>query len=394
MDNFVDMQKIIAVLKKSWWVFAICVIVSAATSFIVSNQIPPVYRAKTTLMVGHFLDTRNLNREELQVAEALAQTYAEMVLRQRVLQRVLDEVPVHDDWRFLREQMSVDLISGTRLFEISVDWDDRQTALILAEETARQMILLSPAGMENPDSEEQLFLQQEMRNLQSTIETGQQRLQGLQAQLDAATSEEEIARLEGEIASLQNLMINWQNTYTQMVELVGNDTSPNQLSVMEPAHVNPDPVWPRKSLIILIGAGLGFIVAAGFVITYEFFLGKQESVSDGIVESQISLVSKNGGQRKAVVHIRNVDDTVQSTDQLLNQLQQNLSTLSQDFQKLELLSLKDAANYLNMDISEAFHVLQENEIPIIQLGCVFRVRREDLETYLVENMLEIRKDQE
>jgi capsular polysaccharide biosynthesis protein len=391
MENLVDTKKIIAVLRKSWWVFAVCIIYGAVMGILVTSKQKPVYRAQTTLMVGQLLDATQLNRDELQVTDALAQTYAQMVRRQGVMQNSLDHVPVNVGWQDLSKKVDVSVVEGTQLFEVGVDWGDPFTAQALAEEIARQTVLLGPSVNQNTNSDSQTFIRQEISNLQTMIESGQERLRGLEAQLSEAPSETERAGLQGQITSLQNLLIGWQNTYTQMLEHVNTDTSPNKLSVIEPAYVDPEPVWPRKEVNALFGAGLGLLLASAFIFYSEFFQESLISMASEGAAFGVPQSAANGHQPAPVLTIAQQNAASTGTSQLLSQLQQHVANMGQDLEKLELLSLQDAAGYLSMDVSDTFHMLQESEVPVIQLGSVFRVRRDDLDAYLSNNKLDLKK---
>jgi len=51
----------------------------------------------------------------------------------------------------------------------------------------------------------------------------------------------------------------------------------------------------------------------------------------------------------------------------------------------ELLSLKEAANYLTISVSTLKRLIQAKKIPVLKIGRIYRIDKEDLIKFIDEN---------
>lgn len=271
MNDFIDLQRLIVIILRRWWLLVVVTALAALLGYTISQRQPRVYRATTTVLVGQIFQSTNLDRQDLLTSELVAQTYSNMVRRQPILQAVVDSLGLVQSWQQLRSQVSVDVMEGTQLIQITVEADSPSAAQTIADEVARQMILFDPTGGDpEVDAGVRLFVQQQLENLQARIDSGQSKLTSLESEMVTAESAEQLSELQGEANTLEGLITNWENTYAQLLGFLQTGQSPNTLTVIEPAQADPKPVRPQVQMIVFLGGGLGAFLALGLIFLLEY----------------------------------------------------------------------------------------------------------------------------
>src|SRR6266545_3276243 len=128
-------------LRRWWWLLLAATLIAAASSYLFVRDQPPLYEAKTTLLIGRAFENPNPTSNELTLGQQLATTYADLAQRQPVrLQTMaalgLDSLP----------QYNARALPNGQLLEIAVIDTDPQRAMAVANELARQLILQSPTA--------------------------------------------------------------------------------------------------------------------------------------------------------------------------------------------------------------------------------------------------------
>ena len=172
-------------------------IVAATLGYLISIKQTSIYQATTTILIGQTIQSADLNRTDIQTSEALALTYANMTLRQPILQRVIDSLNLGIGWRTLRNRVEADPITGTQLLEISVEAESPELARMIADQVAIQLISLSPRNGSDTDNESlSTFNRQQIQYLQEKIISEQKKIQALESSILRAGDSEQIADLE------------------------------------------------------------------------------------------------------------------------------------------------------------------------------------------------------
>jgi non-specific protein-tyrosine kinase len=237
-------------------------------------------------MVGQSLRSTNPSTQDLWTSGQLAQTYAEMVRRQPVLQGVVDALGLGLPWQRLRGQVNVNLIQNTQLMEIKVMDTDPLRAKLIADELARQLILQSPTQPEKQQEQYRQFVEGQIQDLQGKIQTTQEEMQQLQKAIDAETSARELANKQAQMAALQNKLNTYQTNLAPLLNFFQGSTT-NYISVVEPATVPTVPVSPKTELNVLLAATVGLILAVGAAFLLEYLDDTIKTADD--VEKVLSL---------------------------------------------------------------------------------------------------------
>jgi succinoglycan biosynthesis transport protein ExoP len=271
MDDFIELRRVVIIVLRRWWLIVLLTALAATLGYTISRRQAPVYRATTTLLVGQVLQSTNLDRQDILTSDLVALTYSDMIRRQPVLQGVIDSLGLTQTWQQLKGQLRVELVEGTQLIQITVEANSPQTAQMIADEVARQMILFSPVKSGNEENEKvRLFVQQQLENLQARIESGQQRLAAVESEMVTTESAERLSELQSEANTLNNLITDWENNYTQNLVFLNSGQSPSQVTVIEPAQAGSKPVRPQIFMFVIMGGGVGTSLALGLIFLLEF----------------------------------------------------------------------------------------------------------------------------
>ena len=162
-----------------WWLIIICVGLAAGASYYVSSRQTPLYQTTTTLMVGQVIYKTNPTGQDFLTVERLAESYAQVAVRQPILQAAVDSLDLQMSWWQLRKRVNASPIERTQLLAITVQDNIPERAAALANEIAYQMILHSPTSPENKIRQERSqFVQGQLDDLEARIDRIIDGLQG------------------------------------------------------------------------------------------------------------------------------------------------------------------------------------------------------------------------
>jgi capsular polysaccharide biosynthesis protein len=267
MSEWLELGDLVRAVRRHRLLFALvyCSVVVLGAARSMSQE--PVYEAKTSFIVGASLNAANLSKEDIDVGERLALTYADFTRRQPVMQGVVDAFDLDISWRSLARRVHVDLPDqNPRLIVVTVEADSPDEARALAHEVGVQLIALSPAGA---NGESQSFVSQMLQVLQNNIEGKQFEIDELRAQLGTAVPLPEAIRIRALINGAEKLVVSWQANYADLLAVVSTDDTANHLEVFEEAEANTDPVRPVPRFDIMVSSVLGACLALGIVYVLD-----------------------------------------------------------------------------------------------------------------------------
>lgn len=262
-----DIKPYLSTLWRWSWLILLATLLAAGMSYRSASRIPRVYRATTTLLVGHTLGTTNPNPGDIETSQTLAQSYVQLVRSQQVLQATIDSLHLNVPWYYLSGEVNGTVLSGTETIQISVVDENPQFAKTVADEVARQLILQSPTPREN-DPQRQ-FANDQMQKLQGEIKDTQAQIADLQKKADQETSAQALQDERNQINVLQQRVDGWQNTYAKLSDFYqGSHT--NYLTVIQPAVLPTAPVGTSLRYNVALAGGIGFLLALGGIVLVEF----------------------------------------------------------------------------------------------------------------------------
>lgn len=265
-----ELRQYLSVIWKWMWLVALSVGIAAGSSYLASKAATPLYRTKTTLMVGRINANTSTASMDLWTGQQLAYTYTQLAQREPVLKGAIDSLGLEMSWEALAGQVSASIVNQTQLLEVSVIDSDPYRAKVLADAIAQQLILLSPAGSaERSDQQQRVFAQAQLDDLKGKIEGSSDEYNRLRRELDAANSARQIQDLQNQIAILDSKISAWQNTYSQLLlAMEGSDST--ALNVVEEATLPSYPISPNVRMNVLLASAIGLILAAGGAFLIEY----------------------------------------------------------------------------------------------------------------------------
>ena len=82
-----ELRQYIEPLLKWWWLILLACVLAGVSSFLLVRQQPPVYQARTTLVIGNAVYEANPQGNEFNIATQLASYYANIGGREIVAKR-------------------------------------------------------------------------------------------------------------------------------------------------------------------------------------------------------------------------------------------------------------------------------------------------------------------
>ena len=104
MEETIDLREYFAIIKKRFWIIALLAIISALISGVISFfMLNPVYEAKSTLIVNadKQAETQIVTGDQITVTQKLAVTYGEIIKSRAVLEEVIKNLKLNDEYEDL-----------------------------------------------------------------------------------------------------------------------------------------------------------------------------------------------------------------------------------------------------------------------------------------------------
>lgn len=251
-------------LRRWWWLLLAATLVAALSSFLVTLGQPPVYQARTTLIVGRALEESNPSANQFVLAQQLAASYAELANREQIREATQAAL----GWDALPAYRARAL-PNSQLIEIEVNHTDPRIAQATANELAHQLILMTPTSSQPGERDRQTFLNTQLDTLESQIVDTEDQIQRLQADLANMVSARQIQDVQSQISALQSKLATLQGNYTSMFENTQGGAV-NTLAVIEAAGLPTTPTGPSPIVAVLVAAvtGLGLAAGAAYLLEY------------------------------------------------------------------------------------------------------------------------------
>jgi len=283
-----ELEQYVAVIKRWWWLMVACVIVATASSYYGTLQMPRIYQATTTVMIGQVMEQANPSNQDLYISTQLAQTYANLVRRRPILEGAAEALGLA--YIPSAEDISTRQVPGTQLLEIYVRDTNPERAAVLANQIADQLILQSPAASE--DLQRRDFARRQLSDLETKIEATEEEIEEEQEKLDAANSARAIQQYQDNISALEQRLSSYQSTYASLLTSVEGGT--NYVSMVEPAFIPTHPVSPNVKETVLLAAAIGLALAVGGAFLIEYMDDTVKTVEDVTRTTELPILGTIG----------------------------------------------------------------------------------------------------
>ena len=270
MEDFAELRNYITIILRRWWVVILALVVTFALGYGYVQRQDKIYKATASVLVGQSIQAWDVNRSQMQASEELAQTYAALAKRQPVLEGAVDALGLNYRWQRLRGMVSAQAVANTQLVEISVEAESREEAILIADEVAKQLILLSPTALRNQEANKEVaFVNQRLANLQERIEKSQAQLDELELTDVTTLTSAEVVALEDEVSNLENIIFELERNYAQLLDFVDSTRSNNYIAIIDEAQASSVPVSPNVQLILMISSIIGLTIGIALAFVLE-----------------------------------------------------------------------------------------------------------------------------
>ncbi|MBT9281091.1 MAG: capsular biosynthesis protein [Hydrogenibacillus schlegelii] len=140
MSEELELQHVIAVLRKRWRLIVTLAIIGALGAYLVSAfLLPPVYASSTQLIVNSKKQDPNaaLTYADLQFSLSLIETYKEVLVSPRILQQVIEDGRLPNTVEQLEKKIRVNTVKQSQVISITVEDGHPERAADIANLVAR-----------------------------------------------------------------------------------------------------------------------------------------------------------------------------------------------------------------------------------------------------------------
>lgn len=238
-------------------------LITAAAAFVASSMLTPapIFEATTRLLVGSALD-EDVDPNELEAAQRVAELYVVLATSPAVLQRVIAEVPSGElTVATLQGQVSASVAEESPIITIVAETDDAALAADLANSVAAEITALSPT----PTQEEE-----DVRNFaRRQAEATAREIESTVTEVEELTSQPSRSpQDEVRLAALRDRLLALRANYAALIAAVPSGGT-SAVTVLEAAMAEPVPTGERQSAVL--GAILGLVLAVILIAFLEYF---------------------------------------------------------------------------------------------------------------------------
>ena len=260
-------------ILRYWWIPAFCMILGTAVGLAAPKTVPPLYRSQATVLVGS-TEGSVTHSTTIRASEDLATFYADMARREVVLRPVVQRLNLPMSWDLLRNQVSA-LVppQNPRLVQVTVVAPKPDDARKVANAVVRQLVALSPPL---PGGNEQGFVNDQVRNLKSTIDDGETEIGRLKDKLAATSDPTNQDIIRQQIRVQQRLVSYWQRAYVELIS-VEPSSDAGGLQILD----NANPVTNMDRSAVIKQAGVGALGGAAVGLVIAWLLSGRRARRDG-----------------------------------------------------------------------------------------------------------------
>ena len=269
-----DLRRYAAALWSAAWLIALSLVLAVVIAVVVASQLPRTFESRATLYVGQSLNDPGLGYTSILASQAVAQSYAQLALTRPVLEGAIDDLnlgpsddPIDPDE--LAQRVTAEVPDQGVLLQVLVRDADAIQSAKLANAIGQQLLDLAPAR----DEAQEATQRQRLALLDQRIAVSEDRILTLLAKSDRSPDENvELAALERELQTLT----------TARSSLAGgiSATSPNALTVVEPAITPTISSGPSRVTIVLIAVAIALALSVGAAYVWDVWRHSELSRPD------------------------------------------------------------------------------------------------------------------
>jgi len=253
----VELRRHFGIFRAGLPILIASVVLAGGIAYLITSQLPKVYEAKATIVVGQSLSGLNPDYNQLLASQRLSTTYATVATTRSILEKVISQLGLEMSVDELRGSVVADIPQSDTLLRITARDSDPSRAAAIANSVTDQLIAASPS-IQGHQLDVQASIEADLKATQEQISTTQRQVEALTA------IAERTALQEGQLQTLEGRLVTLRSTYAGLLSYSSGNAS-NQLTVLDRAVASNVPVAPRPLLYTVIAAILGLLLVGGIL---------------------------------------------------------------------------------------------------------------------------------
>jgi non-specific protein-tyrosine kinase len=259
-----DLRRYIGLLRHWAWLLVLTAVLAGGTAYFLTKRMTPIYQASTTMLINEAPSSRSADYSSIMTSERLAQTYAQLITTQPVLEKVADLLQQGTSGLDLKGMISVSPVRDTQLLLVRV----KDTIPARAADIANTLVKVFKEDNETRQADR---FAKSKNNLEARKVDVEVQLQQINVSL-AALSNDTDNRAERD--RLEGLQAQYQQTLTYIIQSyeavrLAEAQTMSSVTQVEPAVVPVYPVAPRARTNTILAAIVGMVLAGGIVFLIE-----------------------------------------------------------------------------------------------------------------------------
>jgi non-specific protein-tyrosine kinase len=260
-----DLRRYIGLLWQWAWLLILVTVLAGVSAYIFSKRSTPIYQATTTVLINEAPATRSTDYAAIVASERQAQTYAQLMAKQPVLEGVIEQLGLDKNVGDLKDALEIQPLRDTTLIEVKVEDPDPQLAAAIANAIVTVFSEQIQALQSSRYVASKQSLSDQLEQMDEQIKKSTEAL----AAMDEAGDEDpaERSRLEENLAQYRQTYAYLLQSYEQVRLAEAQSTS--SVIQVEPAIPPENPIKPRVMMNTLLAAVVGLFVALGIIFLKE-----------------------------------------------------------------------------------------------------------------------------
>jgi succinoglycan biosynthesis transport protein ExoP len=257
-------------LRRWGWIMLLCMVTAGVASYWFSSQQPRVYQSRARYLVGPAINHPNVSLNDLRASSQVGKTYAELATSRPIIQDMIDKLQLNTDVDTIAEHVTATWLDATQILNIQVRATDPQTAAVIANSLGDVIIERSPSGPSSVQAARRQEATLEIERLKQSIRAMETEITQLYDQVQQTTDELAQRVLLARLDQRRAQLVTAQKDLADQYAIVQN-SSTNQISVMEPAVAEAAPIAPDINRNVMVALIAGLVLGLGAMLLSEYF---------------------------------------------------------------------------------------------------------------------------
>jgi polysaccharide biosynthesis transport protein len=258
----VDIRHYLYLAWQWLWLLVLEAAVVGGVTYLISQRMTPVFSTSTKLLVMEAASNKPADYTSLLASERLAQTYADMITNEALLQETIDRLGMQTTPAELAKSIKASPVQDTQLITVTVEGASPALIARIANTLVQVLIERVSAIQSDRYSNSEQSLSAQLTDIDAL-------LQDLQNQMDQTADPAEKARLDDQAVQYRQIYANLLTTYEQ-TRLAEAQSSANIVQVNQ-AQMPMIAIKPKVLQNTLLAAFLSALVVAGGIFLIDAF---------------------------------------------------------------------------------------------------------------------------